>query len=150
MNAQCLANATACDAIRAQSINCVFWRLDHENRHSAFRVRPVNGSRPVSVSVLAGSKTGYGPEAACCVGRIPNGRQKLLLSTIRRRKLSWFGHVSMMSVVMIRCRSYFEEQWIVVIVEQDLVSPERITSSNGRQCRHCCASQMTEVDGQSC
>ena len=56
-------------------------------------------------------------------------RQERLLSTIKRR-LSCHG--SAMYVVMIRCRtSYYKEQWMVIIVEEDLVNYGRTTSSNG-------------------
>ena len=72
------------------------------------------------------------------------GRQQLLLPTV---KLSGFGHV------MIHCRrSYYKEQWMIglVVAYEDLVNHWRTTSVNGQAswCRHCCASRMTEVDGQ--
>ena len=71
------------------------------------------------------------------------GRQELLLSSY---------HGSAMSVVMMRCRrSYYKELRNVVFVEDDLVNHGRITSRNGHasRCRHCCASRLTEVSGQS-
>ena len=58
-------------------------------------------------------------------------------------------HGAVMSVVMIRCRR--EEQWVVVVAEKYLINHARTTPRNGQpcRCRHCCASRMTVVDGQS-
>ena len=40
-------------------------------------------------------------------------------------------HGSAMSVVMIRCRrSYYKEQWMVVVADEDLVNHGRTTSRN--------------------
>ena len=40
---------------------------------------------------------------------------------------------------------------MVVVAEEDLVNHGMTTTKNGHasRCRHCCASQMTEVDEQS-
>ena len=56
-------------------------------------------------------------------------------------------HSSAMSVVMIHYRrSYYKEQWMVVVAEEDLVNHGRTTSRNGQanRCRNCCASRMTK------
>ena len=61
-------------------------------------------------------------------------------------------HGLVMPVVMIRCRrSYYKEQWVIVVAEEDLVKHESTTSGNGHtiRCRHCCTSRMTVVDGRS-
>ena len=61
-------------------------------------------------------------------------------------------HGLAMSVVMIHCqRSYYKEQWILGVADEDCVNRGRTTSKNGQanRCRHCCASWMTEADGQS-
>ena len=74
------------------------------------------------------------------------GCQKLLLSSAASY------HGSAMYVVIIRyLRSYYKEQWTVVVAEEDLVNHGRKTARNGQasRCRHCCSSRMTEVDGQS-
>ena len=44
-----------------------------------------------------------------------------------------------------------KEQWMAVVAEEDFANLGRTTSKIGpaSRCRHCCASQMTEVDGQS-
>ena len=60
-------------------------------------------------------------------------------------KVSWFGHV---------CRHDTmpkKKQWMVVVADEDLVNQGRTISRNGHasRCRHCCASQITEIDGQS-
>ena len=76
------------------------------------------------------------------------GRQKLLLSSVKRRKLQWFGHVfrhDMLPKIMLR-----------VIVNaigaaaEDRINHPGTTTRNGQasRCRHCCALRMTEVDGQ--
>ena len=53
------------------------------------------------------------------------GRQELLLSTVA----SYYG--STMSVVMIRCRrSYYKEQWMLGVAEEDRVNHGRTTSMN--------------------
>ena len=58
---------------------------------------------------------------------------------------SWHGLA--MSVMVIRCRiSYYKEQWMVVVNHGRTTSRNKQTS----QCGHCCASQMTEVDGSRC
>ena len=46
---------------------------------------------------------------------------------------------------------YYKQQWMVVVKKKDLINHGRTTSGNGQasRCRHCCASQVTEVDGQS-
>ena len=51
---------------------------------------------------------------------------------------------------MLRCRrSYYREQLMAVVADEDLVNHEKTTSKNGQagRCRHCCPSRMT--DGQS-
>ena len=61
-------------------------------------------------------------------------------------------HGLALSVVMIRCqRAYDQEQRMVVIAQEDLINHRSTTSRNGQasRCRHCCASRMTEVNGQS-
>ena len=62
--------------------------------------------------------------------------------TVKRCKLSWFGHVY-------RYDRLHKEQRMVVVAEEDLVSHGRTTSRKGQasQCRNCCASRMTYVDG---
>ena len=75
-------------------------------------------------------------------------RQELVLSSIT----SYQCHGLATSVVMIRCRrSYYKKQQMVVITEKDLVNHGRKTSRKREAiwCRHCCASRMKEVDGQS-
>ena len=69
------------------------------------------------------------------------GRHKLLLSTVKRRKLSWFGHVG-------------RHDMLPKIILQGTVDCSRrrgnprksLTSKNGQAslCRHCCASQTIE------
>ena len=63
--------------------------------------------------------------------------------TVEHRQPAWFDHLCR----QICCRkSYYKEQWVVVITEADLVNHGRTTSTNGQtsRCRHCCTSQMTE------
>ena len=56
------------------------------------------------------------------------GRQELLLPTVKHPKLSG----SAMSAVTIRWqKSYYSEQWMVVVAEVDRVNRRRITSKNG-------------------
>ena len=45
-------------------------------------------------------------------------------------------------------RSYYNEQWMAFVGDEDLVNHGRTTSKNGHasRCRPCCASQTTEVD----
>ena len=52
-------------------------------------------------------------------------------------------------ITIVQRRSHYKEQWMVVVAEEDLVNHERTTSSNGQasRCRDCCASRMTEIDG---
>ena len=79
------------------------------------------------------------------------GRQEFFsLSTVKRCKLSRFGHVCRYDMLpkiipqgTVDCR--------LVIAEEDLVNHGRTTSRNGQAsiCHHCCASRITEVDGQS-
>ena len=66
------------------------------------------------------------------------GCHALLLTTVRRRKLSWFGHV---------CRHDTPPK----MSQTKSVNHGRTPSNNGQasHCRHCCASLMTEADGQS-
>ena len=57
-----------------------------------------------------------------------------------------------MSVVVMRCwRSYYKEQWAIIVAEEDCVNHGRTTPRNGQasRCRHCRTLQMTEVDVQS-
>ena len=61
-------------------------------------------------------------------------------------------HGSATSVAKVRCwRSYYNEQWMVFVAEEDFANHGRATSTNGQasRCRHCCASRITDVDGQS-
>ena len=78
---------------------------------------------------------------------ILTGRPELLLSTVKRRKFSWFGHVCRHDI---RCqRSYYREQRMVFVAEDERVSHGRATSNNGQasRCCHCCASmRITEVN----
>ena len=53
-----------------------------------------------------------------------------------------------MSIVMCR-RSYHEEHWMVVVAEEDLVNHGIHRNKQVSRYRHCCALQLTEVDGQS-
>ena len=50
-----------------------------------------------------------------------------------------------------RRRSLSKEMWMVVVAEEDLVNHVRTTPRNEQasRCRHCCASRMLVVDGQS-
>ena len=78
---------------------------------------------------------------------ILTGHRELLLSTVKRRKLSWFVHV---------CR----QDTLPKIILQGTVGGSgrggrsgkswRATSGNGQasHCRHCCATQVPEVDGR--
>ena len=71
------------------------------------------------------------------------------MSTVTRRKWSWFGHVCRHDTLP---KIINKEQWMVVVAEDDLVNHARTTPRNGQasRCRHCCASRMmTEVDEQS-
>ena len=44
---------------------------------------------------------------------------------------------------------YYKEQWMTGVAEEDRVNHERTASMNGhRRYRHCCGSQMREVDRQ--
>ena len=73
------------------------------------------------------------------------GCQELLLSTVAS------CHGSAMSAVMMRCRkSCYKKRWMAVVAEEDRVKHGRTTLRDGwaSQCRHCCASRTTEVDGQ--
>ena len=49
------------------------------------------------------------------------------------------------------CYAAKDQQWTVVVVEENLINHGRATSKNGQasRCRHCCASWMTQVNGQS-
>ena len=80
-------------------------------------------------------------------GRYPRRTSGLLLSTVKHHKLSWFGDV---------CR----HDTLPKIIPQgtvdnshrtDFVNHGRTTAGNreASRCGHCCASRMTEVDGQS-
>ena len=44
-----------------------------------------------------------------------------------------------------------QEQQVVVIAEEDVENHRRTTSGNGQasRCHHCCASRMTEIDGEA-
>ena len=61
-------------------------------------------------------------------------------------------HGSAMSLIMILCRnSYYKEQWMVVVTDEDRINHGRTTLMNGQASRrrHCCASWWTtEVVGQ--
>ena len=75
------------------------------------------------------------------------GPQGLLLSTVKRRKLSWFAHVCRHGTLpKIILHGTVDD---VVIAREDLVSHGRTISRNGQasRCRHWCASRtrMTEV-----
>ena len=76
---------------------------------------------------------------------ILTGRKELLLATIKRRKLSWFGHS-----VMIRCL----KSYTIGTVDGRVIGMENRVNRNGEttsiecHCRPCCASQTTEVDGR--
>ena len=46
------------------------------------------------------------------------GHQELFLSTVKRRKLSWFGHVCRHDTLP----KIYKEQWMVIVAEEDHVN----------------------------
>ena len=75
------------------------------------------------------------------------GRHKLLLSTAKRRKLPWFDHVCRHDTLP---KIILYEQWKGIVAEEDLVYHGRTKNGQwtGQSMSYCCASRMTEVDGQ--
>ena len=70
--------------------------------------------------------------------------------TINRQSSVASYHGSVKSAVMVCCwKSYYREQRMVVVEEEDRVNHGRTALRNGQAswCRHCCASGMTEVMG---
>ena len=72
--------------------------------------------------------------------------------TVKCCKLSRFSHVchhEMLLKITITLQGTVD--WMVVIIEEDLVNHGRASSRNRQasRCRHCCASRMTQVTGQS-
>ena len=70
------------------------------------------------------------------------GRQELLLSTVKRRKISRFGHVCRHSWYAAEDHTT-KEQWVVVVPKENFVNHGRTTSGNGEasRCHHCCTSR---------
>ena len=59
-------------------------------------------------------------------------QRRLLQSTAKRRKLSGFSHVYRHDMLP---NSYFKEQWMVVVAEEDFISHVRTTAGNGQASR---------------
>ena len=74
------------------------------------------------------------------------GPQELLLSIVKRRKLSWFGHVCRHDTLP---KIILETLWTEDVAEVDRVYRGRTTSGSGRASgyHHCSALQMTGVVG---
>ena len=59
------------------------------------------------------------------------GRQELLLSTVKRLKLSWFGHVCRHDTLPKIILAYKEQGMVgLVVAEEDLINHGRTTLSN--------------------
>ena len=69
------------------------------------------------------------------------------MSTVKRRKLSWFGHVCSHDTLL---KIILQVPWMESVTEVDRESCERTTSRNGQasQCHHCSALQRTGIDGR--
>ena len=89
---------------------------------------------------------------------ILTGRQELLLSTVERSKLSWFGyicrHCTLPRIVQQRKVDGIDtvpKIKLYNVAEEGHVNHRMTTLRNGQasRCRHCCASQTIEVDCQS-
>ena len=59
------------------------------------------------------------------------GSQELLLSTIKRRKLSWFGHVCSHDTLLTIILQGSATPWTEGVSEVDCISLGRATSRNG-------------------
>ena len=73
--------------------------------------------------------------------------QELLLSSV---KLAYYLGSAMSDATTRYQKSYYMEQQMVFVVEEDRINHGGTTSQNGQatHCRRCCTSQMTEFDGR--